>query len=78
MKPHQVLKSFGELSIEKLLAANPDPSSANVAEDSSRAAASSRRAPTGAENGGEKSGPVHLRQQAVPSSYSWVHGGLND
>ena len=78
MKTHLTLKSFNELPIEKLLLPKPCPPRANIGEDLSRTVASPRRSLPVAGNGGEKSEPVHVRQQVVPSSYSWVHGGLNE
>jgi hypothetical protein len=78
MKTHLTLKSFNELPVEKLLLPNARPPRANTGEDLSRTIASPRRSLPVAGNGVEKSEPVHVPQQAVPSSYSWVHGGLNE
>ena len=78
MKTHLTLKSFNELPVEKLLLPNPCPPRANTGEDLSRTVASPRRSLPVAGNGVEKSEHDHVRQQAVPSSYSWFHGGLND
>jgi hypothetical protein len=78
MKTHLTLKSFNELPVEKLLLPNPRPPRANTGEDLSRTVASPRRSLPVAGNGVEKSEPVHVRQEAAPSSYSWVHGGLNE
>jgi len=78
MKTYLTLKSFGELPVEKLLLPNPRPPRANTGEGLSRTVASPRHSPSVAGIGAEKSEPVHFRQQAAPSSYSWVHGGLND
>jgi len=77
MKPHRTLKSFGELSIEKLLLANPDPLSTTTAKNSSRAAASFRRAPAVTGNSVEKSGLVH-RLEADRNPGLWINENLNN
>ena len=78
MKTQVTLKSFNELPVEKLLLPNPCPPPANTGEDLSQTVASPRRSLPMAGNGVEKSELIHVQQQAVPSSYFWAHGGLND
>jgi hypothetical protein len=78
MKTHLTLKSFNELPVEKPSLPNLCLPRANIGEDLSRTAASPRYSLPMAGNGDEKSEPVQIRQQAVPSSHFWVHGGLNE